>query len=154
MHKKNKSNMHDPLAINNNAVPASLVMEKQQSTSSDTKKMQQQQFSDSKVNRSLSVEKSLENTPKVTHSKVLPPEDTQAGQGLGLYKYSIGRGNNAIMVRSLFKNRFWWMSAEKGAEMDKVHFMWTQIKNANYMETLLCKYPHKKAGFGTKDKTV
>jgi len=43
----------------------------------------------------------------------------------GLYKYSIGRGNNALMVRSLFKNRFWWMIAEKGSDMERVNFMWT-----------------------------
>lgn len=30
--------------------------------------------------------------------------------------------------------------------MDKVNFMWTQIKNITHMETLLCKYPDKKAG--------
>lgn len=26
-----------------------------------------------------------------------------------IYKYFIGKGNNSIMVRSLFKNRFWWV---------------------------------------------
>lgn len=26
-----------------------------------------------------------------------------------IYKYFIGKGNNSIMVRSLFKNRFWWI---------------------------------------------
>ena len=26
-----------------------------------------------------------------------------------VYKYFIGKGNNSIMVRSLFKNRFWWL---------------------------------------------
>jgi hypothetical protein len=71
-----------------------------------------------------------------------------------LYKYSIGKGNNALMVRSLFKNRFWWMIADKGADMEKVNFMWTQIKNSQYMETLLCKYPEKKSGLGLKDKPI
>jgi len=56
------------------------------------------------------------------------------------------------MVRSLFKNRFWWMSADKGSEMDKVNFMWTQIKNSGYMEALLSKFPEKKSGFGFKPK--
>jgi len=32
---------------------------------------------------------------------VLPPANV-------VYKYFIGKGNNSIMVRSLFKNRFWW----------------------------------------------
>ena len=26
-----------------------------------------------------------------------------------IYKYFIGKGNNSIMVRSLFKNRYWWV---------------------------------------------
>ena len=46
-----------------------------------------------------------------------------------LYKYSVGKGNNALLIRSLFKNRFWWMIADKGADMERVNFMWTQIKN-------------------------
>ena len=50
-----------------------------------------------------------------------------------MYKYSIGRGNNSIMVRSLFKNRFWWIQSDK-AEMEKVNFMWTQIKNAAHVK--------------------
>ena len=62
-----------------------------------------------------------------------------------MYKYSIGKGNNASLIKSLFKNRFWWMVSDK-PEMDKVNFMWTQIKNAAHMETLLCKYPFKKSG--------
>ena len=49
------------------------------------------------------------------------------------------------MVRSLFKNRYWWIQYEKN-EMINVNFMWTQIKNNSHMETLLCKYPDKKAG--------
>ena len=58
------------------------------------------------------------------------------------------------MVRSLFKQRFWWMIADKGADMERVNFMWTQIKNAQYMDTLLCKFPEKKSGLGLlKDKS-
>lgn len=68
-----------------------------------------------------------------------------------MYKYSIGKGNNSMMVKSLFKNRFWWMQIEK-AEMEKVNFMWTQIKNIAHMETLLCKFPFKKAGVKAKSK--
>lgn len=70
---------------------------------------------------------------------------TEVENGSMFYKYHIGKGNNSIMVRSLFKNRYWWIQHDKN-EMDKVNFMWTQIKNINHMETLLCKYPDKKAG--------
>lgn len=62
-----------------------------------------------------------------------------------MYKYFIGKGNNSIMVRGLFKNRFWWIPSDKN-EMDTVNFMWTQIKNIKHMDSLLCKYPHKKSG--------
>jgi hypothetical protein len=30
-------------------------------------------------------------------------------EGGALYRYHIGMGNNSIMVRSLFKNRYWWI---------------------------------------------
>jgi hypothetical protein len=65
--------------------------------------------------------------------------------GSVMYKYSIGKGNNSIMVRNLFKNRFWWTPHEK-EEMEKCNFIWTQIKNAKIMEVLPCLFPNNKAG--------
>ena len=96
--------------------------EKQTSASSEKK-------SDSKI-RSSSQDKSVESTPKISTANKLNLQDQQdstatKNEVLCLYKYSIGKGNNALMVRSLFKNRFWWMIADKGAEMDRVNFMWT-----------------------------
>jgi hypothetical protein len=35
-------------------------------------------------------------------SFIVPPQNI-------IYKYFIGKGNNSIMVRSLFKNRYWWV---------------------------------------------
>lgn len=67
-------------------------------------------------------------------------------ENLSLYKYCFGKGNNANMVKALFKNRFWWANSERN-DMEKVNFMWTQIKNAAHMETLLCKYPERKSAF-------
>jgi len=40
------------------------------------------------------------------------------------YKVYVGKGNNSVMVRSLFKTRFWWLLHDKD-EMEKVNFMWT-----------------------------
>ena len=96
------------------------------------------------------LEKSTEATPKVNNGnkqKVAEEADNIVAKAdmQGMYKYSIGKGNNALMVRSLFKNRFWWIKADAGSEMDRVNFMWTQIKNISHMETLLCKYPEKKS---------
>lgn len=44
-----------------------------------------------------------------------------------IYKYFIGKGNNSIMVRSLFKNRYWWVQCDS-MENDKINFTWTQTK--------------------------
>jgi len=62
-----------------------------------------------------------------------------------LYKYYIGKGNNSIMVRSLFKNRFWWVQSEK-EDMSISNFCWTQIKNQKIMEVLNCKFPNRTSG--------
>jgi|TARA_B110000305_G_C19240737_1_gene539791 hypothetical protein len=61
------------------------------------------------------------------------------------YRYFIGKGNGAIMVRSLFKNRFWWLVHTK-EELETSQFCWTQIKKASLMEVLPCKYPNVKSG--------
>ena len=44
-----------------------------------------------------------------------------------MYKYFIGKGNNSIMVRSLFKNRYWWVQGES-IDDNKINFSWTQTK--------------------------
>lgn len=99
----------------------------------------------------LTVKDKSDSVQKGTSSKALQFESQPGGavagkgDGLSLYKYHIGMGNNSIMVRSLFKNRYWWLQYDKN-EMDSVNFMWTQIKNINHMETLLCKYPDQKSG--------
>lgn len=101
------------------------------------------------------VESNLENTPQPKAPVKLTAEDTTEhkvakNEVQPLYKYMVGKGNNALLVRSLFKNRFWWMIADKGADMERVNFMWTQVKNASYMDALLCKFPEKQSGLGSK----
>jgi len=46
-----------------------------------------------------------------------------------IYKYFVGKGNNALMVKSLFKNRYWWVSADIENQNDKCNFWWTQVKS-------------------------
>lgn len=43
------------------------------------------------------------------------------------YKYFVGKGNNAIMVKGLLKNRYWWVPGEAQNESDNrfINFMWT-----------------------------
>lgn len=40
------------------------------------------------------------------------------------YKCYVGKGNNSILIRTLFKTRFWWLLHDK-EEIEKVNFMWT-----------------------------
>ena len=67
-----------------------------------------------------------------------------------IYKYFIGKGNNSIMVRSLFKNRYWWV---QGDSMDdnKINFTWTQTKVQKVIDNLHCKYPDRKSGNKNQD---
>jgi hypothetical protein len=69
---------------------------------------------------------------------IQPPANT-------IYKYFIGKGNNSIMVRSLFKNRYWWVQHDRES-LENCNFCWTQIRKVNIMEALQCKYPSKKSG--------
>jgi hypothetical protein len=46
-----------------------------------------------------------------------------------IYKYFVGKGNNAMMVKSLFKNRYWWVQADIENQNDKCNFWWTQVKS-------------------------
>ena len=62
-----------------------------------------------------------------------------------IYKYFIGKGNNSIMVRSLFKNRYWWVQHDKES-LENCNFCWTQIRKVNIMEALPAKFASKKSG--------
>ena len=59
------------------------------------------------------------------------------------YKCYVGRGNNQMMVRALFKNRFWWLFHEK-EEPEKVNFFWTQLRKLSIMNSLTCKFVNPK----------
>jgi len=54
------------------------------------------------------------------------------------FKVFVGKGNNSMLVRSLFKARFWWLLHDK-EEMDKVNFMWTQCRKNQIMHTIKTK---------------
>lgn len=41
------------------------------------------------------------------------------------YKYSLGLGNNYLLVKSLLKRRFWW---DFESDPKKANFCWTQLK--------------------------
>ena len=54
----------------------------------------------------------------------------------------MGKGNNSILVRSLFKQRYWWLLHDK-EEIDKVNFMWTQLRKNAVISSLKCKLIRK-----------
>lgn len=62
-----------------------------------------------------------------------------------IYKYTIGKGNNSIMVRSLFKNRFWWVQGDE-SDLKSLNFVWTQNKVQKIFDGMACKFPNKKSG--------
>jgi len=59
------------------------------------------------------------------------------------YKCYIGKGNNQMMVRALFKNRFWWLFQDKD-DPEKVNFFWTQLRKMSIMNSLTCKFVNPK----------
>jgi tubulin polyglutamylase TTLL1/tubulin monoglycylase TTLL3/8 len=64
------------------------------------------------------------------------------------YKCYVGKGNNSILIRTLFKTRFWWLLHDK-EEIEKVNFMWTQLRKNAIMDTFPCKFEEKKSGLKT-----
>lgn len=54
------------------------------------------------------------------------------------YKCYIGKGNNSYLVRGLFKSRYWWLLHDK-EEIEKVNFMWTQLRKNGVINSLKCK---------------
>lgn len=54
------------------------------------------------------------------------------------YKCFVGKGNNSMLIRTLFKSRFWWLLYDK-EEFDKVNFIWTQLRKKSVMEQFKCK---------------
>lgn len=48
-----------------------------------------------------------------------------------------------MMVRAIFKNRFWWLFHEKD-EPEKVNFFWTQLRKVSIMNSLICKFVNLK----------
>lgn len=59
------------------------------------------------------------------------------------YRCYVGKGNNQMMVRALFKNRFWWLFYEK-EEPEKINFFWTQLRKLSIMNSLNCKFVNPK----------
>lgn len=62
----------------------------------------------------------VEHDQKIVDAYQLPDQRAV----LHYYKCFVGKGNNAMLVRSLFKSRYWWLIHDK-EEPEKVNFLWT-----------------------------
>lgn len=51
------------------------------------------------------------------------------------FKVFIGPGNNSYLVKRLMANRFWWKIVD---QMQDAHFVWTQWKDDQYIQSLPC----------------
>ena len=56
-----------------------------------------------------------------------------------IYKYCISSGNNAPLVRQIFKNRWWWINIDYNDFLSS-NLMWTQWKKEEYIEKLPLDY--------------
>jgi len=58
-----------------------------------------------------------------------------ASQAQGQYKYFIGRGNNHPLVKTVFKQRAWWIMNERES-FDECNFVWTQWLKERHIRAL------------------
>ena len=66
-----------------------------------------------------------ENQPEnMPDNQLVQEAITPLNQPVHQYKCYVGKGNNSILIRTLFKTRFWWLLHDK-EEIEKVNFMWT-----------------------------
>jgi len=87
--------------------------------------------------------KRTNNMDTAAYLKTLPKRIKQSEtKGNNYYKFYVGKGNNSVMVRTLLKARFWWQLHDK-EDIEKVNFMWTQLRKANVMGSFRCKLAKK-----------
>ena len=68
-------------------------------------------------------------TINLTNQLINPPEDEV------LYKFYVCKGNNGLLVKSIFKTRPWW-SFRAANEIDSCSLVWTEWKRNKTMDQL------------------
>ena len=58
-------------------------------------------------------------------------EALQTGKKRNL-RVRIKKGNNSVLIRDLFKKRWWWSIDEDKESKGKCNFTWSQLKDKNY----------------------
>ena len=54
------------------------------------------------------------------------------------YKIYVAKGNNSELIRNIIKDKWWWTSVEILDE--NVNFLWTQLKNQDFLEKIPLHY--------------
>ncbi|CAD8049611.1 unnamed protein product [Paramecium primaurelia] len=56
----------------------------------------------------------------------------QPSENVTELKFKVGKGNNSLLIKELFKSRWWW-NLNQDADNKELNFIWTQIKVPQYM---------------------
>jgi hypothetical protein len=65
----------------------------------------------------------------------------------------VGRGNYGQTVKTILKNRYWWLLNDK-EDLEKVNFIWTQIRKQDIMKGFRTKLIPKDCQEKKKRKAV
>lgn len=70
----------------------------------------------------------------------MEPDSYKAQSSFHMNKFYIGKGNNSILVRTVFKQRWWWSMNECDNFYD-INFLWTQWRRNKNLCILETKHP-------------
>ncbi|CAD8048946.1 unnamed protein product [Paramecium sonneborni] len=56
----------------------------------------------------------------------------QPSESIHELKFKVGKGNNSLLIKELFKSRWWW-NLNQEADNKELNFIWTQIKVPQFM---------------------
>jgi len=102
--------------------------------------------------RIINEENQVDPTPSSSTPELTADiQGTVAQYGNQPYKCFVGKGNNSFMIRTLFKTRYWWLLHDK-EELDKVNFMWTQLRKNSIMDQLPCNLEEAEGQFPSHTK--
>lgn len=97
----------------------------------------------------LRLESYMEFINKVSFSNMLFVIPLSKSKIQQIYKYHVMKGNNHMVIKNAFKQRWWWQSTEIGENKnyDNVNFLWSPWRVNNFLKTL------KKYDYGTDEST-
>lgn len=84
--------------------------------------------SESKISHKSDIDKLWRRTINLSNG-------IEVSSGCNAFKVFIGPGNNSYLVRKLMASRIWWRIVDR---IQDAHFVWTQWKDSEYIQTLPC----------------